>query len=65
MLSPIPNIKTAKNIQGIDVNEPFTGFNRIKADGTINTTSNTGYAMEIKNDAIPHELKIQHFERSE
>lgn len=53
MQSPIPKIKTAKNIQGIDVNEPFTGFNRIKADGTINTTSNTGYAMEIKNDAIP------------
>jgi hypothetical protein len=53
MLSPTPNIKTAINIQGIDVNEPFTGLNRIKADGTINTTSNTGYAMEIKNEAIP------------
>jgi len=53
MLSPIPNIKTAKNIQGIDVNKPFTGFNRINADGRINTTSNTGYAMEIKNDGIP------------
>ena len=53
MLSPIPNIKTAKKIHGIDVNEPFTGLNRIKADGTINTMSNTGYVMEIKNDAIP------------